>query len=194
MCIRDSLKHREQALQLKLLEPLGLVPGHYAVLTLHRPDNVDHPSILQRLLEVIGQISYDLPVIFPIHPRTRRNIEAFGLTHLLEDFPALMCRDPLGYLEFLALMAQAKLIITDSGGIQEETTVLGVPCLTLRAETERPVTVAEGTNILIGTNTEQLFLEAHRILGGQGKSGRLPDLWDGCAAQRIVARLLEMLN
>ncbi|MEM4724295.1 MAG: UDP-N-acetylglucosamine 2-epimerase (non-hydrolyzing) [Candidatus Hadarchaeum sp.] len=188
------LKHRERALKLQLPDLLGITPGHYAVLTLHRPENVDDLSILQHLLEAIGEISSQLPVIFPVHPRTRRNIEVFGLSYLLEKFPDLICQDPLGYLEFLALMAQAKFVLTDSGGIQEETTVLGIPCLTLRAETERPVTVTEGTNTLVGTDTERLFIEVQRILDGQGKVGRLPELWDGHAAERIVARLTEVLS
>lgn len=188
------LKHRERALKLQLPERLGLIPGHYAVLTLHRPENVDNHSVLQRLLEAIGEISSQLPIIFPVHPRTRRNIEVFGLSHLLGKFPALICQDPLGYLEFLALMVQAKFVLTDSGGIQEETTVLDIPCLTLRAETERPVTVTEGTNVLVGMDTERLFIEVQRILDGQGKSGHLPELWDGYAAQRIVARLTEVLG
>lgn len=192
--IDTLLKHRNIALDLHLPDSLGLTPGHYAVLTLHRPDNVDQPSILQHLLEMIGRISYHLPVIFPVHPRTRRNIEEFGLISLLERFPDLTPLDPLGYLEFLALMTQAKLVFTDSGGIQEETTVLGIPCITLRAETERPITVAEGTNVLVDPSTEQVYKETQRILDGQRKAGRIPELWDGYAAQRIVAQLSELVH
>lgn len=192
--IDTLLKHRQRALGLDILDRFKLVPGHYAVLTLHRPDNVDRLAVLHDLLEAVGRLSRRLPVIFPVHPRTRQRIQTFGLDSLLDGYPDLVCHEPLGYLELLCLMAQAKLVLTDSGGIQEETTVLGIPCLTLRAETERPVTVTEGTNVLIGADTERLFAETQRILDGRGKSGRLPELWDGHAAQRIIARLIEVMG
>ncbi len=192
--IDTLLKHRERALALGVLEQFELKPAQYAVLTLHRPDNVDQPPVLMRLLAAVGQLSRQLPVVFPVHPRTRQRILTFGLDSLLDRFPALIRCEPLGYLEMLCLMAQAKLVLTDSGGIQEETAVLGVPCLTLREETERPVTVSEGTNLVIGSDPERLLAESDVILRGGGKTGRIPELWDGKAADRITAILGEVLR
>ena len=179
----DTLRaHLERARALDTLERLGLAPGGYAVLTLHRPSNVDDPAGLKRLFAVFEEIHARLPVVFPVHPRTRASI-ARGLQG---EPPRLHLLDPLGYLDFLRLMADAKLVLTDSGGIQEETTVLGVPCLTLRENTERPVTVSQGTNTIVGTDPATIRSEVHKILEGEPRRGRIPERWDGRAAARIV--------
>jgi UDP-N-acetylglucosamine 2-epimerase (non-hydrolysing) len=153
----------------------------YALVTLHRPSNVDDPASLRRLCDALVAIARDIPVLFPVHPRTRARIDAsIGALKGIE-----VC-DPLGYLEFLALQRHARIVVTDSGGIQEETTFLGVPCLTMRENTERPITVEVGTNILIGRDTERLQIEVGKILAGEGKRGAIPPLWDGKAAERIA--------
>jgi UDP-N-acetylglucosamine 2-epimerase (non-hydrolysing) len=161
--------------------------GDFTLVTLHRPSNVDDPKQLSRLMEALGQIGKDISVLFPVHPRTRQAMAAGGLkvpqkVHLME---------PLGYLDFLALQNHARAVITDSGGIQEETTFLGVPCLTLRDSTERPVTVTLGTNILIGGDLERLHAELAHILAGQGKQGQCPPLWDGHASERIAKEIMN---
>jgi UDP-N-acetylglucosamine 2-epimerase (non-hydrolysing) len=164
----------------------------YAVLTIHRPSNVDDPAVLLRLLDVLREISIGLPVLFPVHPRTRAAIDAAGLGHLFDD-SRMLALPPLGYLEMLGLVAGARVVLTDSGGLQEETTALGVPCLTLRENTERPVTVSEGTNTLVGSDVAAIRREVAAILRGEGKSGRQPAMWDGHAAERIVADLAVWL-
>ncbi|MBM4354751.1 MAG: UDP-N-acetylglucosamine 2-epimerase (non-hydrolyzing) [Deltaproteobacteria bacterium] len=162
----------------------------YAVVTLHRPTNVDDPAKLRELLEVLSEIAAVLPVEFPMHPRTRKNVEEAGLDALLAR-PGMRVGPPLRYPEFLALWRHAALVLTDSGGIQEETTVLGIPCFTLRENTERPITVEEGTNILVGTSAEAVRSEFARFCAGHVKTGRVPELWDGHAAERIIARLAD---
>jgi UDP-N-acetylglucosamine 2-epimerase (non-hydrolysing) len=159
----------------------------YALVTLHRPSNVDDPQALKALLAVLGRVAQDLPLLFPVHPRTRKRLAADGLAVP----PGVQLLDPQGYLDFLALQAHAAVVITDSGGIQEETTYLGVPCLTLRENTERPVTVTVGTNQLIGGDLDRLQPEVGSILSGKGKRGRRPPLWDGHAAERIAAILMD---
>jgi UDP-N-acetylglucosamine 2-epimerase (non-hydrolysing) len=179
----DTLKqHLDRARDLDTLERLTLEPGGYAVLTLHRPSNVDDPAKLRALFELLEEIHEEVPVVFPVHPRTRAAIGA----HLGGREPRLRNLDPLGYLEFLRLMADARLVLTDSGGIQEETTALGVPCLTLRANTERPVTVTQGTNRLVGSEPGLIRVEVRKILEGDAPRGGIPDRWDGRAAVRIV--------
>ena len=168
-------------------------PKGYGVVTLHRPSNVDEPDTLRALLGALGEVSAELPLIFALHPRTRDNIERFGLGRLVDPARMLML-PPQGYLEMLGLMSGATLVLTDSGGLQEETTALGVPCLTLRANTERPVTVEQGTNTLVGANRETILKEATDILQGRGKRGRIPELWDGHAAERIAADLWQWLR
>lgn len=170
------------------LTPLSLGVGAYFVLTLHRPANVDDPAQLGRLLTSINTHTGGLPVIFPVHPRTARILATLGL-----DLPSIHRIDPLGYLEFIHLVRDAKAVITDSGGITEETTVLGVPCLTLRDNTERPETVTIGTNELVGTNPERLPPALDRVLAGKWKKGSIPAQWDGHAAERIVATLAKLL-
>lgn len=162
-------------------------PGHFALVTLHRPSNVDDPGQLSSLLRALGRIGRDMSVLFPVHPRTRQSIADGGL----EVPQTIRLMEPQGYLDFLALQSHAVAIITDSGGIQEETTFLGVPCLTLRDSTERPITVTLGTNILIGGDLERLQAELRRILAGQGKQGQRPPLWDGHASERIAEELIR---
>ncbi len=184
--IDSLLASREAAVKLPTLSQLGLTPGGYAVCTLHRPSNVDDPAVLGGLLDALGFVSKSVPVVFPVHPRTRKMIAEKGLGPKLEQFPNIKTVEPLGYLEFLALTSQAKLILTDSGGLQEESTALNVPCLTLRENTERPITVEVGSNLVVGTSPEKIKEEAARILSGKGKQGRIPEKWDGKAAERIA--------
>ena len=163
------------------------LPERYALVTLHRPANVDDGAILKRILESLLEVSHDLSVVFPAHPRTRKRIADFGL-HARQ----LQILDPLPYLEFLGMQSRATVVITDSGGIQEETTYLGVPCLTLRDNTERPVTVSLGTNVLVGRDPDKLRSELSRVLAGQAKKGTIPPLWDGHAGERIAALLARL--
>ena len=167
-------------------------PDGYGVVTLHRPSNVDNRENLLQLLDVLSEISRQLPLVFAMHPRTRANIERFGLQHLLEN-SRLIVLPPQGYLEMVGLMAGARIVLTDSGGLQEETTALGVPCLTLRENTERPITVEQGTNTMVGRNIEAIRHESSEILAGRGKQGRVPELWDGRAAERIANDLAAWL-
>ncbi len=161
----------------------------YGLVTLHRPSNVDDPVVLERLLRVLGRISRQTPLLFPIHPRTLARIADAGLSELLGSF-AIKTLPPLGYLEMLGLMRGASVVLTDSGGIQEETTALGVPCITLRENTDRPITVEQGTNTVVGTDPDRIFACYADIMSRGGKAGRVPELWDGKAAERIV----EVIN
>lgn len=165
---------------------MGVEPGRYGVLTLHRPSNVDDPEVFGGLVEALGEIQRHLPIVFPLHPRTRKRMEDFGLGPRMAALAGLLLCEPLGYLEFLGLTADAKLVLTDSGGLQEETTALGIPCLTIRENTERPVTVSEGTNTLVGVDPRRIVDEVMRVLSGTGKAGRVPALWDGGASERIA--------
>lgn len=165
----------------------------YAVLTLHRPSNVDDPAVLRSLLETVRQISARLPVVFPLHPRTRGMIEKFGLSELI-DLPQILLLPPMGYLEMLGLMKNARLVLTDSGGIQEETTALGVPCVTLRNNTERPITVEQGTNTIAGQDPATILRLFDEVMNSGGKAGRVPEFWDGHAADRIAEQLCEWLD
>ena len=185
----DTL-HRNLARAVPSSATLGQAVAHYAVLTLHRPANVDHPDTLRALLDVVAEINRSLPVVMPLHPRTRSNIEKFGLTALLDGLHIL---PPIGYLEMLGLMRDAKLVLTDSGGIQEETTALGVPCLTLRENTERPITLAEGTNTLVGPDPAAIRAVFREVMANGGKTGRIPEYWDGRAAMRIAHTLQSWL-
>ncbi len=176
----------------ELLATAGLDPariaGGYGVVTLHRPSNVDHAETLGPIVEALREISRRLPLVVALHPRTRNNLERFGMFDRL-DAPGFLILPPQGYLEMLGLMSGAKMVLTDSGGIQEETTALGVPCLTIRENTERPITVAQGTNTLIGVDPAALIDAACAILATGGKAGRVPEYWDGRTAERIARHL-----
>jgi len=176
---RDSLKR------------YGLRPGQYGVVTLHRPSNVDDPETLSRLLDVLAETSHDLPLIFPVHPRTQQRIERFGLAARVNGNGRLRMTPPLGYLDFLALTSQAKAIVTDSGGLQEESTALGIPCLTARPNTERPITVEQGTSTLVGNDPQKLREGLRAVLDGSYKRGNPVALWDGRAAERIAKVLAD---
>ncbi|HWP45748.1 MAG TPA: UDP-N-acetylglucosamine 2-epimerase (non-hydrolyzing) [Candidatus Limnocylindrales bacterium] len=211
--IDSLLQHLEKAKRTHILKKLGLIQKNlktapmvenlldYAVLTLHRPSNVDDPEVFLRIIQALTGVSQHLPIIFPVHPRTRKQIAAFGYQSFFKDLETTSVEstkgfigmiEPLGYLDFLGLMSRAKFILTDSGGLQEETTALGIPCLTLRENTERPVTITEGTNTLVGTDPEKIIFESQKILRGEGKAGRIPKLWDGKTAERIVKILSEL--
>lgn len=180
----DSLRQEiGRARELPL--PDGLVAGHYAVLTLHRPANVDSPDRLALILGAINAIAERIPVIFPVHPRTAPRLKEFGL------HPGIRTVEPMSYLPFLSLMASSRMVLTDSGGIQEETTVLGIPCLTMRHNTERPITCQIGTNVLVGTDPQRIVREAESIIDGKIHSSSIPEKWDGLAAERIVEILLN---
>ena len=189
--IDSLLKHRERAEHSRIMEELEVLPKHFGLVTLHRPSNVDSHENLARILEALITVQEQLPLVFPVHPRTRKMLQTFGLEEKIQSAVNLKLTNPLGYLDFLKLMVHAKLALTDSGGIQEETTVLGVPCITMRENTERPITVEVGTNIVIGNSPVRIVEECNRILAGNGKKGALPELWDGHAAERIVRILLE---
>ncbi len=190
----DTLLRQLDRLKTRDLLPVVAPGQRYAVLTLHRPSNVDHRETFSRILDALMTIARDVPIVFPIHPRTRKMARAFGLDRAFAELPSpdrtldpgLYVTDPLGYHDFLNLWKDALFVMTDSGGLQEETTALGIPCLTLRENTERPVTIWEGTNTLVGTDPEAIVREARAILEGRGKAGRIPELWDGKAAERIV--------
>jgi len=192
--IDSLLKHRAAALARPTLEGLGLraagqeAPGPYAVVTLHRPANVDDAAWLRGMGEALALLGESMPVIFPVHPRTRARIDAFGLGELFSPARGIRLTEPLGYLDFLNLMAHARLVLTDSGGIQEETTILGVPCMTLRDNTERPVTISEGTNRLVGTDCQRILTAIRQFVAEPPTEHRprMPELWDGHAAERIV--------
>ncbi len=195
----DTL-HR-QLRRLLQVRPPELVPSgsRYGVVTLHRPSNVDRHETLAGILSALGEVSRNLPLIFPMHPRTRKMAEQFGLSGSFRDLgppgplpPGIHVTDPLGYHAFLQLWKDAALVLTDSGGLQEETTALGIPCLTLRENTERPVTISEGTNVLVGVDPVRIVSEARTVLAGGGKKGRVPELWDGRAGERIVRALVEV--
>lgn len=169
-----------------ILQSLSLTPKSYALVTLHRPTNVDVPGQLSMILNMLAEFSAQRPMVLPLHPRTRRNIEAFGMQKAIEQAPGLRIMDALGYIDFLALLIHADFVLTDSGGIQEETTALGIPCLTMRTTTERPVTCELGTNILVPPQEELLRRALAELMEGKRKSGIVPPLWDGHAAERIV--------
>ena len=191
--IDTLLRNRARADASTVLTELGLSPSKYAVLTLHRPSNVDNPEALRRILEAVEVIQQDLPLIFPAHPRTRARLAEFGFMDrvgALENFRVL---EPLGYLDFLKLLASAKLVLTDSGGIQEETTILSVPCLTLRENTERPITVEMGGNQIVGNDPGRILAAYRGIVSGEAGSSGTPPLWDGHAVRRIVAVLERTL-
>jgi len=191
--IDTLLKNQAQAQASKVLDELGLQPGRYAVLTLHRPSNVDDPAVLGRLVDALEVIQAELPIVFPMHPRTRNNLARSKLGQRVAKMSGLRTIDPVGYLDFLKLMSSAKLVLTDSGGIQEETTILKVPCLTLRENTERPVTAEVGSNRIVGTDPERVLSAYRDVMAGRGREPGTPLLWDGHAADRIARLLAERL-
>ncbi len=183
----DTLQaNRRRADSSPILQALGVEPGGYVVMTLHRPGNVDDPQTLAAITGVIEEVQRDLPVVFPVHPRTRKNIEAMGLGDRYAAMGGLKRIDPLGYLDFLKLTAEAAVVMTDSGGIQEETTILGVPCLTLRDNTERPVTLTQGTNQLVGMDPARILGAYRAVRTGPRRPATVPEKWDGHAAERIA--------
>ena len=185
--IDTLLKQMPRFLKPDFWDDLALEPGKYIVMTLHRPANVDEEGKLKELISEIIDHSQDLPLVFPVHPRTAKILENMGISH-----PRLHMIDPLGYLEFNYLVAKAKGVITDSGGITEETTVMGIPCMTLRDNTERPETIAIGTNELLGTNPKAIKPAMEKLFSGQWKKGGIPQLWDGKAAERIIENLIKL--
>ena len=188
---KEYARNPADSLRAAGLDP-SIINDGFGIVTMHRPSNVDHPEVLQALLGVLREISESIPLIFALHPRTKGNIERFGLGKLIDTKRMLML-PPQGYLEMLGLMANARIVLTDSGGLQEETTALGVPCLTMRENTERPITVDQGTNTMVGRDIESIRRHAAEVLAGRGKSGRVPELWDGHTADRIAADLAGWL-
>lgn len=170
----------------RILKDMNLKEKSYALVTLHRPSNVDEAENFIRIITAFKQIQNDIPIVFPIHPRTQKNIEKFGLQGEISQLKNLKLIPPVGYLDFMQLMVNCRFVMTDSGGIQEETTYLGIPCLTMRETTERPVTAEIGTNEIVGTDTEKITRLAKKIIAGDWKKGQVPELWDGKAAERIV--------
>ena len=188
----DTLRSsRQRAEASTVLRTLGLEPRRYVTMTLHRPGNVDDPGVLARLTDVIEEVQRDLPVVFPVHPRTRKNIETLGFGPRYAAMPGLKLIEPLGYLDFLKLMANSAVVMTDSGGMQEETTILGVPCLTLRENTERPVTITQGTNRLVGMDPQRILAAYRTVRANPNYDAHTPEKWDGRAAERIASIIDE---
>jgi UDP-N-acetylglucosamine 2-epimerase (non-hydrolysing) len=183
----DSLmRYRQEAARLPVLENLGLSTRGYIVMTMHRPSNVDRENTLRKLVHLIMMISSLQPVVFPMHPRTRKQLDLLNLSHSLSRNQRVILTEPMGYLEFVRLMDNASVVVTDSGGVQEETTYLQVPCLTLRENTERPVTINLGTNELIPLDARKVANRVSEILNGKKPTGQIPPLWDGQSAKRII--------
>lgn len=180
----------DQAKNLEVAKSYRLSQVEYGVVTLHRPSNVDDPEVLAQLVNVLINVSTDLPLVFPVHPRTGQMLKNSGLLSQLQQASGVHLAPPLGYLPFLSLTSQAKVIVTDSGGLQEESTALGIPCLTMRNNTERPITVDVGTSTLIGNDPEKLENSLLEVLNGTYKMGGCPELWDGHASERIAEALL----
>lgn len=187
--IDTLLKHRKRFKKPAVWEDVGLKEKEYIVMTLHRPSNVDQEEIFRSLIDQILEHSEDVPLIFPVHPRTAKIISALGVKH-----KRLHMIEPLGYLEFNYLVEHSKAVITDSGGITEETTVMGIPCMTLRNSTERPETIEKGTNELLGVNPDAVKPAMERLFSGNWKKGEIPELWDGQTSKRIVSNILNLIN
>jgi len=187
--IDTLLKHRKRFKKPAVWEEVGLKKKEYIVMTLHRPSNVDQEEIFRSLIDQILEHSEDIPLIFPVHPRTAKIISALGVKH-----KRLHMIEPLGYLEFNYLVEHSKAVITDSGGITEETTVMGIPCMTLRDSTERPETIDKGTNELLGVNPDAVKPAMERLFSGNWKKGEIPELWDGQTSKRIVSKILDLIN
>ena len=170
------------------------ISNDFVLVTLHRPSNVDDKKVFSNIISAIEELSGDAEFVFPMHPRTRKMAETFELYTRIESIPGMIITEPAGYLEFISLMSKSKLVLTDSGGLQEETTALGIPCLTIRENTERPVTITQGTNQLVGTNKTKIIQAGKDALKGHGKSGNIPKYWDGKTSSRIVDVLLQSIN
>jgi len=179
--------------QSDILEKLGIKAGCFVSLTLHRPSNVDNEENFREILAALEVIQKEIPIVFPVHPRTRKMIDELDLGNYIAGMKNLILSEPMGYFDFGKLISASRFVLTDSGGIQEETTVYGIPCITLRSNTERPVTIWEGTNELAGSDTQKIIAFARKIMDGQWKEGRVPDLWDGHTAERIIAVLEKEL-
>jgi UDP-N-acetylglucosamine 2-epimerase (non-hydrolysing) len=191
----DTLnKHRARAERLGTPRRFGLELGRYILLTLHRPSNVDEPETFAGIFDALVTLQRQVPLLFPAHPRTVKRMTEYGFKDHLAAAPNLRVVEPQGYLEFLDLMMHAQLVLTDSGGIQEETTILGIPCLTLRENTERPITITEGTNLLVGPDPGRIIAESLNVLAGDRSAACIPELWDGQAAARIVEILRQHLG
>ncbi len=188
--IDTLLQHRRRALERPVLQELELTPRGYALCTIHRPSNVDSADAAAATAAALIAIAARMPTVIPMHPRTRERFAQFGVLDDLRRTPNIRVIEPRGYLDFLALMSHARLVFTDSGGIQEETTALGIPCLTFRENTERPLTVTDGTNVLLGTDPARVGPAVDDVLAGRGREGRIPELWDGRASARIIRTLL----
>ena len=192
--IDTLLKNRAKAEKSNILNHLNLNSDGFIVLTLHRPANVDNLVIFGRILDALEIIQIDMPIVFPVHPRTRNNLSSSSLGRRMKELRNLCLIDPLGYLDFLKLMSSARLVLTDSGGIQEETTILKIPCLTLRENTERPITVEVGSNRIVGTEPAKIIKSYRQIMDGHWQESQIPYLWDGHAAERIVKIIKKFLN
>ncbi len=191
----DSLKKYESiAEKSDVLERFNLSKKNYALITLHRPSNVDNKESFEKIIKAFEVIEKRIKLIFPIHPRSRKQIERFSLMAHFNDMKNFQLIDPIGYLDFLKLEKYAKFVLTDSGGIQEETTVFGVSCLTIRKNTERPITIRQGTNQLVGTDTQKIIKTANSIIDGYCKKGNIPNFWDGKTANRVVEVLKNFSN
>ena len=189
--IDSLLSHREMAKKSKILPKLNIAKNGYAVLTLHRPSNVDSKKSLEHIIDILNEIQQKIKIVFPIHPRTVKNLKKHGLYNKLKTRKNIIITEPLGYLDFLNLMSNSRLILTDSGGIQEETTVLGVPCITIRNSTERPVTAEQGTNALVSTDKSKIVKACSKLLKSAHFKAKIPKFWDGKAAKRIIDIILR---
>lgn len=192
--IDTLLKNLEKAKQSTIMTELGLEPKTFATMTMHRPSNVDNVETFTGLLDAIEVVQNDVPIIFPIHPRTKKNAEMLGLSERINSMKNLRLVDPLGYLDFLLLNANAVCVLTDSGGLQEETTVLGTPCITMRENTERPITCEVGTNQIVGVDTQKIIDAWNKVKAGEFDNREVPEKWDGKAAERITKILLEKIG